>query len=228
MSTRSLSLTAVGCLAGLVCGPEGPRNRLLHTGEPTQTRPLTPGERFLEAVRRDDLAAARALLEAGADVRTRDGLGSSALLLAARWTVDLELVRFLHARAPELLDAPDATGRTPLSWAAQGGRVLLLRFLLAQGATVDARDASGRTPLFHAAAEGHTAATELLLAHGADVDARDQYGDTPLLLASAHGDAAMVRLLLAAGADRQARDQEGRTALQRALTEEVRTLLRGG
>lgn len=207
---------------------EQPRNRALRTGEPTELRPSTLAERFLEAVRQGDLAMVRALLEQGADIHAKDGLGSTALLLAARKTDQVELVRFLHERAPALLDERDTAGRTPLSWAAEQGHLSVLRFLGERGALVDASDASGHTPLFQAVLAGQREAAQLLITRGANVNVRDQYGDTPLIMASAKGHAALVRLLLEARADAKVKNQEGRTALERAANDEIRRLLRGG
>lgn len=227
---RAWRVALVACVTACPRGDQdqGPRNRILHTGEPTRIAPLTLEDRFLEAIRRGDLASARALLAQGANARARDALGSSGLLLAARWSDSIELLQFLYEQAPELLDAPDASGRTPLSWAGQYDRVPALRFLAERGARIDAPDQGGRTPLFYAVGAGAEGAARFLLARGAVVNARDQYGDTPLMLASSKGNAALVALLLQAGADKAARNQEGRTARDRALNDEVRRLLGGG
>jgi ankyrin repeat protein len=207
---------------------EKARNRVLRTGEPTAVRPSTLAERFLEAVRQGDLAMVRTLLEQGADIRAKDGLGSTALLLGVRKTDNVELVRFLYERAPALLDERDTAGRTPLSWAAEQGHLSVLRFLGERGAMIDTRDASGHTPLFQAVLAGQREAAQFLIERGANVNVRDQYGDTPLMMASAKGHTALVRLLLESKADAKVKNQEGRTALDRAVNDEIRRLLRGG
>lgn len=226
MLAHGMVLAALA-LVGTCAREEGGVNRVLHTGEPTEVRPQTPEERFLESVRQGDVAAVRAHLESGVDPRARDSMGSTALVLAARWTASVELLALLHGHAPELLEVADSTGRTPLSWAAERGGLPVLGFLLARGADPGTRDTVGRTPLTYAVVNGHLEAARLLLLRGAPVDAADLFGDTALMLAADLGSADMVRLLLAAGADRSLRNQEGRTALDRARTEEVRRLLLG-
>jgi ankyrin repeat protein len=218
MLKRPLALAIVGMLTGLCA---------CNRNEKPQISPISLNERFQEAVRQGNFPEIRQLLDQGADVRAKDGLGSTPLLLAARKTDNVELVRFLLERAPELLEVPDSTGRTPLSWSAQDDRLQVLRFLLERKATVDARDVTGRTPFFHAVVGEQLQAVRLLLERGAKVDARDQFSDTPLMLASAKGNAALVRLLLDAKADAAAKNQEGRTALDRAADDAIRRLLRG-
>ena len=57
---------------------------------------------------------------------TKDDLGRTALLLAARDAGSLELVRFLHAKGAAV-DEPDVGGRAALSYAAESGRLDIVR-----------------------------------------------------------------------------------------------------
>lgn len=49
--------------------------------------------------------------------------------------------------SPDLLDAPDHDGRTPLFYAAEGGQADVARFLLSHGANTNSKGKDGRTPL---------------------------------------------------------------------------------
>jgi ankyrin repeat protein len=106
--------------------------------------------------------------------------------------------------------------RTPLSWAAQEGRTIIVKLLLQTDVTDDEVDASGRTPLSRASENGHEEAAELLISKGADVNIPDNQGWTPLLHASEKGHEGVAKLLIDKGADVNVRDKHGWTPLSYA------------
>lgn len=185
------------------------------TGEPREPQPFTLEQRLLDAVSRADRQTIERALERGATLDVTDDLRRSPVLLAVMDANDLELVRWLHAKGAGL-DAPDAGGRSALSFAAANGRLDIVRYLAEHGAAVDRADGQQRTPLFHAALEDHADVVAFLLDRGARVDAPDRFGDTPLIVACAKGHGRTASLLLARGADPARRDQEGRTAKARS------------
>jgi ankyrin repeat protein len=91
--------------------------------------------------------------------------------------------------------------RTPLSWAAQEGRLGILKRLLKTGSHVDAEDKDGYTALLLAVENGHETMANLLIDEGADVNT--SHGDLgkPLALASLHGFVEVARLLIDKGAN---------------------------
>jgi ankyrin repeat protein len=113
-------------------------------------------------------------------------------------------------------DLRDYQGRTPLSWAAQEGRLSIVELLIQGGADLDGIDGRGYTPLHRALENGHEAVARLLIENGADVNAQDKGGWTALIWASQNGHEAVARLLIENGADVNAQDKEGLTALIRA------------
>ena len=101
---------------------------------------------------------------------------------------------------------------TPLSWAAEGGHVEVVRLLLARGANL-----SDSRAVCAAAGGGHGAEVlRLLIGNGGDVNEKGQGGRTPLHYAAAAGDLDTCKILLEAGAKPDTRDNAfdiGRTPL---------------
>ncbi|TQV68128.1 ankyrin repeat domain-containing protein [Exilibacterium tricleocarpae] len=192
------------------------KNRLIGVGEPRLPQPFTREQRLLKAAREGDLRTIERALELGVDVNTKDELQRSPLLLAARHTGSVDLVRHLQARGGEI-DSADAGGRTPLSHAAANGSLALIKYLAAAGVRIDHPDKRGRTPLHYAATNNHPDTAAALIAAGADVNARDKFLDTPLMSVCARGQTDMIKLLLDRGADPTLTDQEGRTVYTRAV-----------
>ncbi|EIT83537.1 ankyrin repeat protein [Aspergillus oryzae 100-8] len=111
----------------------------------------------------------------------------------------------------------DNRGRTPLSWAAEGGHEVVLELLLEKGARLDSKDEQSRTPLSWAAAENtHGAALALLLERGAAIESRDKFGRTSLSWAALKGREEAVSVLLQKGADIESEDSNSQTPLLNA------------
>ena len=97
---------------------------------------------------------ARTLLDAGADLKTRDAAGKTALHRAA-WGHNPGMVDLL-LRAGADANAPDKDGRTPLHAAADSSaRPRTAELLLKAGADPGARDKQGLTPVELAATSGY-------------------------------------------------------------------------
>jgi ankyrin repeat protein len=127
--------------------------------------------------------------------------------------------------------AADATGKTPLVYAAARGHAPIVRRLLDAGVPVDARHAHGLTALMWAA--GHTndvpegdglATVRLLLERGASLELADDRGRTALLIAAERGHLRIVELLLEAGADPRVRDRQGLGLAELAAEPAIATL----
>jgi ankyrin repeat protein len=183
------------------------------------------------AVRRDDFAAAQALIKAGADVKAANRYGVTPMGLAAMNGNPAMIRALLDAGADPNTATPD--GETALMTAARTGKVDAVTLLLDRGANVNAKDdVHAQTALMWAVLENHADMVKLLLARGAGINAhtnvtvpKGEYvparaggasgsgiirqralptadgGMTPLLFAVRDGNAAMMRLLLDHGAD---------------------------
>lgn len=143
-----------------------------------------------------------------------------------------------HTEAVSLLveagadvNVKDDDGKTPLYFAAAGGQLDTVAYLLANGA--DTNFGKYR-PLNAAVRDGaeRVAVARMLLAAGADVNCTDAAVDTPLLgaLSSSENLPELLWVLIAAGADVNAANRLGETAVDLAAHDEValKTLIRHG
>lgn len=158
---------------------------------------------LVEAAKRADHAALKALIDAGADVDAAEADGATALHWAS-YRDDLEGAEWL-IRAGADVDAANDLGATPLWAASQNGSLPMVARLLEAGAAPNAALLSGETPLMVAARSGSTEVVERLLAGGADLTARGARGQTALMWAVAQQHPDVVALLLEQGADVHAR-----------------------
>lgn len=196
---------------------------------------------LIEAIRRNDIDAVQALLEAQPLLAEVDAAGNSAILTAKYYGRD-EALRLLLDQRPELnifeaaaigdtgrvrecveadptcVNATAPDGFQPLGLAAFFGNEECFNVLLSAGADVDAEAQNDFRvrPIHAAVANGNMSVVRKLIAAGADVNARQQRDFAPLHEAARSGSEEMVLALLAAGADRSAVDADGRTPADHA------------
>lgn len=117
-------------------------------------------------------------------------------------TEDAEIARLqrLLTDSPDLVNAKDGNGRTPLHIAAENGYARVVGFLLTNRANIHIKNSSHMTPLLVATMSGHKEVIELLIRQGADVNTTDNYGATPVNHAAYWGRKAVLEVLVDAGA----------------------------
>lgn len=130
------------------------------------------------------------------------------------------------------VNAPDASGKTPLHVAATAGKLESVKTLIESGADLEARDRSGRTPLMWAVESRSGKVVAALLTAGADVNARDETGGTPLMWAAGFGDESTLRAILSVEPELSVTDDHGMTPLMWAASfgdgARVKVLLEAG
>ena len=108
-------------------------------------------------------------------------------------------------------------GMTALMFAAEGGDVLLVKFLVLNGADLELSYIEETTPLLIAVLNGHFDVVQFLLEKGADPNHRDTYKGSALLYAAAINNYEIADLLLFYEAADSIRDKDGNTALMTAV-----------
>ena len=163
---------------------------------------------LVDAAKRGDGAAVRALLEANGDGNSAEPDGTTALHWAVR-RADLATVDLL-LKAGAKAGTANRYGITPLYLACVNGDPAIVMRLLEAGADPNAALADGETLLMTAARTGNVPVLKALLARGANVRAREKRkGQDALMWAAAANNAGAVAALVEAGADRDARSTGG-------------------
>lgn len=180
---------------------------------------------LLEAAMYDDLEAAKALVESGADINQTNDYGHTPLILACNYGYE-DLAKYLVDEGADV-NVQGQDGGTALI-AASSNSLALVDLLLSRGADVHARMANGTgvmTQFTIGIITGRVPMElgEALLAHGADVDEAlttgGAEGYTPLMMAARNNQAELVQFLIHHGADVNAAAADGATPLSLAEDE---------
>ena len=107
----------------------------------------------------------------------------------------------LLSSRPNVVNARDHNGDTPLTVTIARRDDTWTFFLLGKGANPDQQGRNGDTPLIVAARVGYYDAAVQLLARDAKVDAANRMGETPLIVAVQQRQREIVKLLLDNGAN---------------------------
>ncbi len=168
----------------------------------------------------EEIGILRAWIDQGADFRIEIQEDAppkpidpklAALITAVR-SADSKAAAKLIAANPDLVNAHDRAGNTPLMHAAGFGDLATMKLLLAHKADPNAGNKRKATPLFWSL--GNEAKVRLLLDRGANVNAKETDGRTPIYQAASMPNALPVlRLLLDKGADANAKTLTGMTPL---------------
>lgn len=172
---------------------------------------------LVDAARRGDGTAVRALLQQKADVNSASVDGTTALHWAAQLG-DLSTVTLLLERGAKV-DVENRYGVTPLRNACASGHAAVVNALLSAGANANAvREESGETPLMLAARAGQPDIVRALLARGANINAAEPLRkQTALMWAAAEKHPAVVKVLLEAGANPRVVSRTGISPLMFAI-----------
>ena len=140
-----------------------------------------------------------------AKINARDEQNRTALMVAARWNRDSEVVSALLDAGADV-NAREMFDFTALMYAAGHNTIEVINILLQAGAEVNAKEKNGMTVLMYVVKWSYRSIptseiVNVLLDAGAEVNARDECGTTALMVAAAGYDAEIVAALLQGGSD---------------------------
>lgn len=140
---------------------------------------------LVESVKAGDVAGVVRMLQAAADVNSRDDAGATLLMLASQ-AGNLAMVEALVEAGADV-NAQDERGWSPISRAVysaehERGFADVVQALIDAGANIEAAIPYGVRPLMLAAGYGETAVVEVLLQAKADVRAQNEGGYTALMM----------------------------------------------
>ncbi len=161
------------------------------------------------AIKQDNPAVVRNLLQRGFDANTLDPEGRHGLFVALNEPA-LKTAQVLVDWPKTRVETRNQADESPLMMAALRGHIEIARKLIARDADVNK---TGWTPLHYASTNGHLEVMQLLLDNHAYIDAESPNKTTPLMMAASYGTPAAVKLLLEAGADASLRNMQGLSAI---------------
>ena len=177
---------------------------------------------LMAAARQGRMDIVKALLENGADVNhlVPSALGPATALQAVLAVPDfaethLLMTTYLLEKSAHARDR-NGSGRFPLLFAAEAGRIDAAKLLIEHGADVNDFDPRTGFPLMTAACTGHSEFIWMLAEKGANLKMASSDGYTPLMCASKEGRLDAVRVLIERGAEVSAATTSGLTALTEA------------
>ena len=165
-----------------------------------------------DAVEQKHTDVGQVLIDAGADIETKNVDGNSPLLLASISGELTTMTKLVKAGAD--VRATNAGRSTCLIFAAYNGHTDAVRYLVGlPEVDLSPQGRGNYTALHDAVEQKHADVVEVLICAGADIETKNVEGRSPLLLASVSGELTTVQMLVEAGADVRATDTEGYTCL---------------
>lgn len=147
------------------------------------------------------------LIQHGADLNARDRYPQWTCLIMAICNNDNPQVAITLIDRGADVNAHDAIGDSPLFYAANRGRLDLVKYLIEKGAKLES---SATHPLIGASAAGHLEVVKYLIEEkGSPVNVTDmRYGETPLYYAKKWNHKEVVDCLLSHGAENNVEPQQ--------------------
>eukprot|EP00051_Salpingoeca_urceolata_P027394 m.481310 g.481310 ORF g.481310 m.481310 type:complete len:763 (+) comp22128_c0_seq1:441-2729(+) len=170
---------------------------------------------LLHSIESGDVSSVHQMALTSQALHEHDSEGRTPLLLACLHG-QLQIVQLLTSCDPTVLKQNDfdpQRGGSAIHYAAWGGHLDIIDWLLQQGCGLGEVDLVGNTPLLYAVYGGHTDVVKALLSRGRSLHEVNNKGHTAIIQASCGGHQKLVEWLLDHGASLNERDDVGNTAL---------------
>ena len=126
---------------------------------------------------------------------------------------DLDSIKALIERNPQIVYEKDDQKSTPLHWAVKVNHPEILKYLIEKGADVNALDMNNYTPLGMATERRQLALIKTLISAGADVNLKGASGWPPLRYSIYYNYLEAFEIIVNQGADLNEKDYVGKTPL---------------
>lgn len=133
---------------------------------------------------------------------------------------DRSAAEALYAHNPNVINAHDAKGFTPLILAVYNNSAEVVDFLLEKGADINAQDAAGNTALMGVCFKGYKVLAKKLIEAGASINQVNVNNANALTFAATFGQIEIASMLLENGADYDQPDARGKTPYNHAIIQE--------
>lgn len=164
---------------------------------------------LMVAVDKGDLAAAKVLIEAKANIEANNKYEKNALIMASI-NGNVSMVNLLIEQKAQLKPT-NKYDYTPLWSAASNGQAHVIKTLIEARADFDSPDQDGVTPAFEAVSQGHVNVIQVLLEAKIDIDKPDEEKNTLIHIATKNSEIAMIKALAEAKANLDQADKKGLT-----------------
>ena len=138
---------------------------------------------------------------------------------------DLDKVKEILEKNPELLDGEDVQGNTPLTLAANSGRKEVVEYLITKGADLNSTNTYKYTPLHYSILRRHIGIAGMLVEAGADVNVPNVWGYTPLHTCAGRNFLKEAKFLVENKAAIDSKNEVGETALFSAVKFEHKNMI---
>ncbi|MFC1724792.1 ankyrin repeat domain-containing protein [candidate division KSB1 bacterium] len=138
---------------------------------------------------------------------------------------DLAKIKELTADNSELVNAKDDDSNTPIFYAALGGHLDIIKFLIEKNAEADIKNKDAETPLHYAAYGGNNNVVLFFVQKGLDINAQTIYGYSPLHYAVLSGKKDAVKTVIVNGADINLKNGSGNTPLDLAIENKINDIV---
>lgn len=166
---------------------------------------------LIQAVKNQDYAAAKKLLQGGANVNDSDALGNNGLFYALS-TQNSAIIHLLLENNINC-NSRNKNGKLAFLYAVDKGGISTITTLLNAGASVNKPDSEGMTAELIAVRKRNGALLKFLESKGADLSSTDAKGNTLLHIAVKNDDIISAKFLLENGCDIYATNDAGVSVL---------------